>query len=94
MFSANLVTGLAILNTHVCAVVSLLTWTMLNVFFFGKPSVISAVQLARDDDRGRCNHSCCGLVHCNHMTFFAWLLKVTFKSRTISNICDHANFFV
>jgi Amt family ammonium transporter len=43
-FSANIVSGLAVLNTHVCAATSLLTWTTLDVFVFGKPSVIGAVQ--------------------------------------------------
>lgn len=43
-FSANIVSGLAVLNTHVCAATSLLTWTTLDVIIFGKPSVIGAVQ--------------------------------------------------
>ena len=43
-FSANLIAGLAVLNTHVCAATSLLTWTTLDVIVFGKPSVIGAVQ--------------------------------------------------
>jgi ammonia channel protein AmtB len=43
-FSANLISGLAVLNTHVCAAASLLTWTTLDVIVFGKPSVIGAVQ--------------------------------------------------
>lgn len=43
-FSAHVIAGLAVLNTHVCAATSLLTWTTLDVFFFGKPSVIGAVQ--------------------------------------------------
>nr|PNR52687.1 hypothetical protein PHYPA_009061 [Physcomitrium patens] len=43
-FSANIISGLAVLNTHVCAATSLLTWTTLDVIFFGKPSVIGAVQ--------------------------------------------------
>ncbi|KAK3023891.1 hypothetical protein RJ639_044513 [Escallonia herrerae] len=36
--------SLAVLNTHVCAATSLLTWLILDVAFFGKPSVIGAVQ--------------------------------------------------
>lgn len=43
-FSANIVSGLAVLNTHVCAATSLLMWTTLDVIVFGKPSVIGAVQ--------------------------------------------------
>ncbi|KAJ9696025.1 hypothetical protein PVL29_008336 [Vitis rotundifolia] len=36
--------SLAVLNTHVCAATSLLTWLMLDIIFFGKPSVIGATQ--------------------------------------------------
>ncbi|XP_062083308.1 ammonium transporter 2 member 4-like [Humulus lupulus] len=36
--------SLAILNTHVCAATSLLTWVILDTFFSGKPSVVGAVQ--------------------------------------------------
>ncbi|KVH90292.1 Ammonium transporter [Cynara cardunculus var. scolymus] len=36
--------SLAVLNTHVCAATSLLTWLILDVIFFKKPSVIGAVQ--------------------------------------------------
>ncbi|KAA8521519.1 hypothetical protein F0562_012171 [Nyssa sinensis] len=36
--------SLAVLNTHVCAATSLLTWLILDVAFFGKASVIGAVQ--------------------------------------------------
>ncbi|GAA0185553.1 hypothetical protein Leryth_004623 [Lithospermum erythrorhizon] len=36
--------SLAVINTHVCAASSLLTWSLLDVIFFGKPSVIGAVQ--------------------------------------------------
>ncbi|KAG0587231.1 hypothetical protein KC19_2G150300 [Ceratodon purpureus] len=43
-FSAHVISALAVLNTHVCAATSLLTWTTMDVFFFGKPSVIGAVQ--------------------------------------------------
>lgn len=43
-YSANLVSGLAILNTHVCTAASLLTWTALDVFLNKRPSVIGAVQ--------------------------------------------------
>lgn len=36
--------SLAVLNTHACTATSLLTWVMLDVIFFRKPSVIGAVQ--------------------------------------------------
>lgn len=36
--------SLAVLNTHVCAATSLLTWLMLDIVFFEKPSVIGATQ--------------------------------------------------
>jgi Amt family ammonium transporter len=36
--------SLAVLNTHVCTATSLLTWLMLDIFYFGKPSVIGATQ--------------------------------------------------
>ncbi|RLM78990.1 ammonium transporter 3 member 3 [Panicum miliaceum] len=44
-YSANIFdSSVAVLNTHICASTSLLVWTLLDVFFFGKPSVIGAVQ--------------------------------------------------
>ncbi|XP_062094884.1 ammonium transporter 2 member 5-like [Humulus lupulus] len=36
--------SLAVLNTHICTATSLLTWLILDIAFFGKPSVIGAVQ--------------------------------------------------
>ncbi|XP_016650674.1 PREDICTED: ammonium transporter 3 member 3-like [Prunus mume] len=36
--------SLAVLNTHVCTATSLLTWLLLDIVFFGKPSVIGATQ--------------------------------------------------
>ncbi|GMN40491.1 hypothetical protein TIFTF001_009716 [Ficus carica] len=36
--------SLAVLNTHVCTAASLLTWVLLDIAFFRKPSVIGAVQ--------------------------------------------------
>ncbi|KAG5250546.1 ammonium transporter member [Salix suchowensis] len=36
--------SLAVLNTHVCTATSLLTWLLLGILFFGKPSVIGATQ--------------------------------------------------
>lgn len=43
-YAANLVSSIAILNTNISAATSLLVWTTLDVFYFGKPSVIGAVQ--------------------------------------------------
>jgi len=36
--------SLAVLNTHACTATSLLTWVILDVIFFRKPSVIGVVQ--------------------------------------------------
>ncbi|KAJ0080256.1 hypothetical protein Patl1_23307 [Pistacia atlantica] len=43
-FAVSADASLAVLNTHVCTATSLLTWLLLDYFFFGKPSVIGAVQ--------------------------------------------------
>ncbi|KAE9622245.1 hypothetical protein Lal_00033002 [Lupinus albus] len=43
-YASNLVSSIAVLNTNICAATSLLVWTCLDVAFFGKPSVIGAVQ--------------------------------------------------
>ncbi|WOH00249.1 hypothetical protein DCAR_0519607 [Daucus carota subsp. sativus] len=43
-YAANIDSSMAILNTNICAATSLLVWTWLDVIFFGKPSVIGAVQ--------------------------------------------------
>ncbi|KAE8710572.1 Ammonium transporter 3 member 3 [Hibiscus syriacus] len=43
-FVASTISSLAILNTHVCTATSLLTWLLLDYFFFGKPSVLGAIQ--------------------------------------------------
>lgn len=43
-FAVSTVASLAVLNTHVCTASSLLTWLLLDYVFFGKPSVIGAVQ--------------------------------------------------
>jgi Amt family ammonium transporter len=43
-FAASTDASLAILNTHVCTCTGLLTWIILDTSFFGKPSVIGAVQ--------------------------------------------------
>lgn len=43
-YAANIDSSIAVLNTNVCAATSLLVWTTLDVVYFGKPSVIGAVQ--------------------------------------------------
>ncbi|XP_008805028.1 ammonium transporter 2 member 1-like [Phoenix dactylifera] len=43
-YAANKTASVAVLNTNVCAATSLLMWTCLDVAFFGRPSVIGAVQ--------------------------------------------------
>ncbi|XVE97124.1 hypothetical protein REPUB_Repub02eG0283700 [Reevesia pubescens] len=43
-YAANIDASIAVLNTNVCAATSLLVWTSLDVVFFGKPSVVGAVQ--------------------------------------------------
>lgn len=43
-YAANTDSSMAVLNTNICAAASLLVWTCLDVIFFGKPSVIGAVQ--------------------------------------------------
>lgn len=43
-YAANTVASLAILNTHVCAAMSLITWLVLDTSLLGKPSVIGAMQ--------------------------------------------------
>ncbi|XP_019100505.1 PREDICTED: ammonium transporter 2-like [Camelina sativa] len=43
-YAANLTSSIAVLNTNLSAATSLLVWTTLDVIFFGKPSVIGAIQ--------------------------------------------------
>jgi len=43
-YAASPDAGAAVLNTNVCTAMSLLTWTILDVIFFKKPSIIGAVQ--------------------------------------------------
>ncbi|KAK4492500.1 hypothetical protein RD792_003309 [Penstemon davidsonii] len=43
-YSASIDASLAVLNTHICAATSLLTWLLLDILFFEKPSVIGATQ--------------------------------------------------
>ncbi|KAL5557469.1 hypothetical protein UlMin_039705 [Ulmus minor] len=43
-FAANLIASLAILNTHLCAAMSLLVWVSLDMIVYKKSSVVGAVQ--------------------------------------------------
>jgi Amt family ammonium transporter len=43
-YAASPDAGAAVLNTNLATAVSLLTWTMMDIIFFKKPSVIGAVQ--------------------------------------------------
>lgn len=43
-YSASPDAGAAVLNTNLATAVSLLTWTILDTIFFGKPSIIGATQ--------------------------------------------------
>jgi Amt family ammonium transporter len=43
-YSASPDAGAAVLNTNVATAVSLLVWTVLDIIFFGKPSIIGATQ--------------------------------------------------
>ncbi|KAH6767756.1 ammonium transporter 2 [Perilla frutescens var. hirtella] len=43
-YMASIDASLAVINTHVCAATSLLTWLVLDIIFFEKPSVIGATQ--------------------------------------------------
>ncbi|KDP22854.1 hypothetical protein JCGZ_00441 [Jatropha curcas] len=43
-YAANIDASIAMLNTNISAATSLLVWTTMDVLFFGKPSVIGAVQ--------------------------------------------------
>jgi len=43
-FAANPDAGAAVLNTNVATATSLLTWTIMDVIFYKKPSIIGAVQ--------------------------------------------------
>ena len=42
--AANPDAGAAVLNTNLCTSVSLLVWTILDIIFFKKPSVVGAIQ--------------------------------------------------
>jgi len=43
-YAANTVASMSVVNTNICTAMSLIVWTCLDVIFFGKPSVIGAVQ--------------------------------------------------
>ncbi len=42
-FTANADAGVGVLNTHTATAAALLTWTVLDVFAYGKPSILGAV---------------------------------------------------
>ncbi|KAH8651409.1 ammonium transporter AmtB-like domain-containing protein [Xylariales sp. PMI_506] len=43
-YAASADAGVAVLNTNLCTAVSILTWTLCDILYFKKPSVIGAVQ--------------------------------------------------
>lgn len=43
-YAASNFASIAVLNTNICASMSVLVWTLLDYLYFGKPSVIGAVQ--------------------------------------------------
>lgn len=43
-YAANADAGVAVLNTNICTAVSLLTWLICDIAYFGKPSVIGMTQ--------------------------------------------------
>jgi Amt family ammonium transporter len=43
-YTASPDAGAAVLNTNICTAMSALTWTVLDIIFFKKPSVVGAVQ--------------------------------------------------
>lgn len=43
-YAASPDAGVAVLNTNICTAFSLLTWTLLDILYYKKPSVIGAVQ--------------------------------------------------
>ena len=43
-YAASPDAGVAVLNTNICTAMSLLTWVVMDLIFFKKPSVIGAVQ--------------------------------------------------
>ncbi|KAL1819167.1 hypothetical protein ACET3Z_014036 [Daucus carota] len=43
-YAASIDASMAVINTNICAATSLLVWTSLDVYYFGKPSVVGAVQ--------------------------------------------------
>lgn len=43
-YTANADAGVAVLNTNVCTAMSLLTWTICDMIYYKKPSVLGAVQ--------------------------------------------------
>ncbi|CAI9112865.1 OLC1v1013365C1 [Oldenlandia corymbosa var. corymbosa] len=43
-YASNIDASLAVLNTHVCTAASSLTWLILDIVFFSKPSIIGVIQ--------------------------------------------------
>jgi len=43
-YAASADAGVAVLNTNICTAMSLLTWTIMDMIYFKKPSVLGAVQ--------------------------------------------------
>ena len=43
-YAASTDAGAAVLNTNVCTAMSSLTWVLMDIIFYKKPSVVSAVQ--------------------------------------------------
>lgn len=43
-YAANADAGVAVLNTNICTAMSLLCWTLCDVFYYKRPSIIGAVQ--------------------------------------------------
>eukprot|EP00850_Spirogloea_muscicola_P016411 SM000133S26777 [mRNA] locus=s133:47258:49975:- [translate_table: standard] len=43
-YAANAIAAVAVLNTNIACAFSILTWTACDILYFGKPSVIGAVQ--------------------------------------------------
>lgn len=42
-YTASTDAGVAVLNTNICAALSLIVWTILDYLYYGKPSVIGAI---------------------------------------------------
>ncbi|KAG2618670.1 hypothetical protein PVAP13_3NG079730 [Panicum virgatum] len=90
-YAANIAASVAVLNTNVSAATSLLTWTCLDVIFFGKPSVIGAVQ-------GMMTGLVCitpgaGNSIKTHLTRSSWIASRSKGVRTASSLSVHLRSF-